>query len=219
MKKLKFFLMAFLMMTSFTCVEAKKKKKKRPFPMTFLDFQGRKTTRMNQVFAAPLDRPDFDFLISRNFKNGKRAGLKVFFEREADISPGNSFPIAGNFGGSEVPNGTRALVTTSFTFGKRSKRKEFSATGVEGTVNFITDDKGITFLILRGETTNGAIYRIDNNGERREKIKDINLVIETDIPFVYGYITQYQDSCFQERSADGIQQECVTTLDEVNTFK
>lgn len=220
MKKLRYLLLALLVMASFTCVDAKKKKKKRRnFPRTFIDYTGRKTTKATTVFAAPLDRPDYDFTATKYFKNGNFTGIKVFFQREADISVGNSFPIHGNFGDYTVPRGTRALVTTSFDFGKGRKRKEFSATGLTGTVSFQTDDRGVTFLLVRGETTNGAIYRIDSNGDRREKIKDINLVVEADIPFVYGYITRYNDNCFQPRDPDGIQRECVTTVDEVNTFK
>lgn len=221
MKKFKVFLLAILMMASFTCAEAKKKKKrKKVFPKTFIDFQGRKTTKATTVFAPPLDRPDFDFSATKYFRNGNFTGIKIDFEREADINPGKSFPIVGNFGSQgESTKGNRARISTSFTYGKGNKRKEFSATGLTGTVSIFKDDRGFVFLLVRAETTNGTIYRIDSNGDRRDKIKDINLVVEADIPFVYGHITRYNENCFQPRDPDGIQQECVTTVDDINTFK
>lgn len=212
-------LLALLILISITPGLEAKKKKKKFYPRAFLDFEGRRTTRLNQVFAAPLDRPDFDFLVSRNSKKGRTAA-KIFFEREADISVGNSFELVGNFGLNGAAKGVNALATVSFEFGKGRKKKVFSATASTGTVTFQVDEKtGITYMLVRATTTNGEIRKPDVNGDLGALIKEVNLSWEMDIPFVHGYITQYQDRCFQPRDPDGIQQECVTTVDENNSFK
>ena len=218
MNKISLIFFIALLACSFIGVDAKKRKKKKSvFPRAFLDFEGRRTTRLSFVIAPSLENPSADFRVSRTDKSGNRTGAVIFFEDEANLSPGSSFPLAGNFGiGNE--KGTTAKSSVSFQYGKKRKRRIFQATASEGTVTVQTDEKtGNNYLLVRAETTNGEIRAIDANGNEGELIKEVNLLWEMDLPFAYGYMTNYNKNCFQPRGAGS--SECVESIDDTYSFK